>query len=92
MKIETKYNVGDKVWIVYEASNQYGKTGEVSIYSATIEAIWVDNDGVYYSTEYNENKEDEIVLYTDHEGLVKAITNLMNKINEREEKEKNDRL
>lgn len=88
MKIETKYNVGDKVWIVYEASNQFGKIGEVSIYSTTIEAILVDDDGVHYSTEYNENEESEVVLYTDHEGLVKAIIDLMNKINEREEKEK----
>lgn len=88
MKIETKYNIGDRVWIVYEANTQYGLAGEVSIYSATIEAIFVDDDGIHYSTEYNDNKEDEVVLYTDHEGLVKSIIDLMNKINEREEKEK----
>ena len=26
MKIETKYEIGQKIWIVYEANTQYGKS------------------------------------------------------------------
>ena len=44
MNIKTKYNIGDRIWIVYEAiiNNQYihdEPAGEVSIYDDTICSI-----------------------------------------------------
>lgn len=44
MNIKTKYNIGDRVWIVYEAriSNKYihdEPAGEVSVYDDTICSI-----------------------------------------------------
>ena len=87
MKIETKYNVGDKVWIVYEANTQYGLAGEVNVYDAEIERITVDSDGLYYNTQYCDKKEDEIVPYEDKEALVAKIQELMNIIHTREEED-----
>ena len=55
MKIETKYNIGDKVWIVYEANTPNGLSGEVSVYDAVIESITADSEGVYYNTQYCDN-------------------------------------
>lgn len=85
MKIETKYNIGDKVWIVYEANTQYGLTGEVNVYDAEIEGITVDSEGLYYNTQYCDNKENEIVPYEDKEAIVAKIQEVMNAIHKREE-------
>lgn len=39
MNIKTKYNIGDRVWIVYEAIINNQPAGEVSIYDDTICSI-----------------------------------------------------
>ena len=85
MKIETKYNIGDKVWIVYEANTPNGLSGEVNVYDAVIESITVDSEGLYYNTQYCDNKENEIVPYEDKEALVAKIIEVMNAIHKREE-------
>ena len=87
MKIETKYNIGDKVWIVYEARLSNGLSGEVSVYDAEVESITVDSEGLYYNTQYCDHKEDEIVPYEDKEALVTKIQELMNAIHKREEED-----
>lgn len=87
MKIETKYNIGDKVWIVYEANTQYGLSGEVSVYDAEIESITVDSEGLYYNIQYCNHKENEIIPYEDKEALVAKIQEVMNAIHKREEED-----
>lgn len=49
MNIKTKYNIGDRVWIVYEAivNNQYihnKPAGEVSVYDDTICSIEIGKE------------------------------------------------
>ena len=40
MKVETEYNIGDKVWVVYECN------GEVNVYSDIIDSIMVTEEGI----------------------------------------------
>lgn len=94
MKIETKYNIGDKVWIVYEGDFYNSFTGErqnsceVSVYTDIITEFTFYEYGLVYNFENypDELKEDEIILYDDKIALLDKIEELMNKINEREEK------
>lgn len=97
MDIKTKYNIGDRVWIVYEAriSNKYindEPTGEVSVYDDTIRSIEIGKEGTFYLLEKADCidvKEDEIILYNETDKLLAKIQKLMNEINERE-KEKDE--
>lgn len=78
MKIETEYNIGDKVWVVYE-----GK-GEVSVYSDIIDSIVGTSEGVRIWLKEScdcDLTEDDIILYEDTEALVDKIMELDNKIN-----------
>ena len=94
MKIETKYNIGDKVWIVYEGDFYNSSTGErqnsceVSIYTDKIVEVTFYENGLVYNFENypDELKEDEIILYDEKDKLLQKIEELMNKINEREGK------
>ena len=94
MKIETKYNIGDKVWIVYEGNFYISTTGkmqnscEVRIYTDTITEITFYENGLVYNFENcpEELKEDEIILYDEKDKLLQKIEELMNKIIERREK------
>lgn len=82
MKIETKYGIGQRIWIVYEHQ------GEVHIYDDFIASVgW--EDYLYYMTKEacEEVKEKEIVLYEDTEKLVNKIKECMEKIREKEGKE-----
>lgn len=81
MKIETKYDIGQRIWIVYEHK------GEVHIYDDFIVSIgW--EDYLYYITKEacEEVKEEEVVLYEDTEKLVNKIKECMEKIREKEGK------
>ena len=97
MNIKTKYNIGDRVWIVYEAiiNNQYinnKPAGEVSVYDDTICSIEIGKEGTFYLLEKSDCidvKEDEIILYDETDKLLAKIQELMNEINERE-KEKDE--
>lgn len=81
MKIETKYDVGQHIWIVYEANK------EVSIYDDCIASIVHDGNGYYYcsSINYDEYKEDEVITYEDTNKLVEKIKEILKEIEEREE-------
>lgn len=87
MDIKTKYNIGDRIWCVYEARIKYGPTGEVSVYDDTITGIVYDKEGITYETEFTEIKEEDIILYVDADKLVEKIKELMNEIHEREKEE-----
>ena len=92
MKIETKYNIGDRVWVVYEGSyydNTTGKrqnSGEVNVYDTTIAGIIFSENGlVYYLDEGDdEQREDEIIPFDDKKKLLENIEKLMEEIHKRE--------
>ncbi|MBQ2639204.1 MAG: hypothetical protein IJF92_00355 [Bacilli bacterium] len=93
MQIETKYNVGDRVWIVYEQSiytdHFQGPSGEVTVYSDTIIEISVGEDNKIRYMVNSEGAdfidEDNIILYNDTKALINRIQVLDNIIREREE-------
>ena len=79
MKIETKYNIGDKVWVVYE--NQ----GEVCVYDTEITDIFIDKDGInYYGKEGMDYLEDLLISYNEKDKLLERILSIINEIHERE--------
>ena len=95
MKIETKYNIGDHIWVIYEAriNNEYCRnmpTGEVSVYDAYIDSISKYKDSLMYfcnDGNYTELHEEDIILYEETDKLVAKIKELMKSINEREKGE-----
>ncbi len=80
MKIETKFELGEKVWVVYQ------NNGEVSIYDDKISEICVDEDGIYYILKEAciDVREEEIIAYKDKEKLANKIEELMKEIREEE--------
>lgn len=98
MNIKTKYNIGDRVWIVHEPiiNNEYVQNepaGEVSMYDDYICSIEINKEGTFYLLKYSDCidlKEDEIILYHETDKLLAKIQKLMHEINEREKEENND--
>lgn len=96
MNIKTKYNIGDRVWVVYEPilNNQHyhnEPAGEISIYDDVISLIEIHKNEMYYLLEKADCvdlKEDEIILYNETDKLLAKIQKLMNEINEREKEGK----
>lgn len=81
MKIETKYDIGQHIWALYE------NNGEVCIYDDYIGWITYEDSLIYGLKETCEEvKEEEIVLYEDTEKLVNKIKECMEKIREKEGK------
>ncbi len=76
MKIETKYNVGQHIWIVCEQN----KTA--TVYDDYIGSIVIDATGYTYGTKesYEELQEEQIILYEDINKLVERIKELLNEI------------
>lgn len=84
MKIETKYNIGDHIWVVYE------NRGEVCVYDDYIREIIIDkNNNILYFGETcpDEISEDEIIPYECSMALVGEIVKIMQQIREKEKKE-----
>lgn len=74
MQIKAKYEIAQRVWVVYE--NQ----GEVSVYDDYIDEICVNNEKkIYYILKNDciDREEDEIVLYEDTETLLKKIKEIL---------------
>lgn len=95
MQIKTKYNIGDRVWVVKEADYYNTETrkrelaGVLEVFDDYIESIQVYNEGVIYvlrQADMLELYEHEVILYDNKEGLVKKIEEVMKIINERENK------
>jgi len=93
MQIKTKYNIGDRVWIVKEADYYNTETrkrelaGVLEVFDDYIESIQVYNEGVIYvlrQADMLELFEHEVILYEDKKGLVEKIEEVMKIINERE--------
>lgn len=84
MTIKTKYEIGQKVWIVYK------NKGEVCIFDEYIEEICINNDGLYYMLKEAciDIAEEDIVLYEETDKLVEKIKQTMKDVREKESEEK----
>ena len=82
MFIQTKYEIGQRVWIVYEHQ------GEACVYDDIIAEIGVDDKRIYYILENAciDIGEEEIVLYEDTDKLVEKIKQIMEDIRKKESK------
>lgn len=78
MVIKAKYEIGDRVWIVYE------NKGEACIYDDYIEEICVNGNGIYYILKgvCIDRKEEDIILYTETDELVEKIKKILDEIKE----------
>ena len=82
MVIQTKYKIGDRVWIVYEHQ------GEVCVYDDYIDEICIGENGLYYMIKEAciDREEEDIVLYEYTDKLVEKIKQIMQEIREKESK------
>lgn len=80
MVIQTKYEIGQRVWIIYESN------GEVCVYDDTIAEIGVDDKRIYYILDNAciDREEEDIVLYENTDKLVEKIKETMDNIREKE--------
>ena len=83
MDIKNKFNIGDKVWVIYE------NHGEISLYNDTIDEICIRESGIYYILKEVciDKEEKNLVLYLDKEGLLNKIYEIMQEIRKKEGKE-----
>ena len=81
MVIETKYNIGDRVWVVDEVTNGEDVPYEIEVYSDKIECISYEDELIYIIGEASVGfNEDEIIPYTDLEKLTNRIKEIDDKI------------
>ena len=80
MVIQTKYEIGQRVWIAYE------NKGEVCVYDDYIDEICVNEYGLYYMLKESsiDAIEKNIVLYEDTDKLVEKIKQIMQEIRKKE--------
>ena len=80
MTIQTKYEIGQRVWIIYE------NNGEVCVYDDTIAEIGVDDKRIYYILDNAciDIAEEDIILYEDTDKLVDKIKETMENIRKKE--------
>ena len=81
MKIETKYNIGEKIWVIYEDK------GEIKVYDALITYITIEEDRIFYGTDIGlaEFSEEDVILYDEKEKLMNKIFEIMEEIHRKEE-------
>ncbi len=83
MEIKTKFNIGDRVWIVYE------NKGEISIYSDIIDTFMIDKEGrIWVFFKYSdaaEMEEKDLIGYDSPLKLLQKIKELDLMIIERDE-------
>lgn len=82
MTIQTKYEIGQRVWIIYEHQ------GEACVYDDYIDEICIGENGLYYMVKEAciDRAEKDIVLYEDTDKLVEKIKQIMQEIREKESK------
>lgn len=84
MDIKTKYEIGQRVWVVSE--NEPHK--EVEVFSDVIEQIVIYSDGsIYYMLKElcDDVKEEHLISYEDTERLLQEIIDIDNRLNFKEE-------
>lgn len=93
MQIKTKYNIGDRVWVVKEADYYNPQTqkrelaGVLEVFDDYIDSIQVYNEGVIYilrQADMLEFFENDVILYDNQKGLVEKINEVMGNIDKRE--------
>lgn len=84
MTIQAKYEIGQKVWIVYE------NKGEVCVYDDYIDEICINENGMYYMLKEacTDVVERNVILYEDTDKLVEKIKQIMEEIRNKESEEK----
>lgn len=82
MTIQTKYEIGQRVWIIYE------NKGEVCVYDDYIDEICIGENGLYYMLKEAciDRNENDIVLYENTDKLVEKIKQIMQEIRDKESK------
>ena len=87
MKIETKFNIGDRVWIVYDYK------GEVHVYYDEIDSITIEKNGKlliwFKDSDAMDVYEEGLIEYEDLKTLAERILELDNKVR-KEQCEKNE--
>lgn len=84
MTIKTKYEIGQRVWIIY------GNQGEACIYDDYIDEICINENGMYYMLKEacTDVVERNVILYEDTDKLVEKIKQIMEEIRNKESEEK----
>lgn len=82
MTIKIKYEIGQRVWIVYE------NRGEACVYDDYIDEIFVNDEGINYMLREAciDGKEEDIIPYEDTDKLVEKIKQIMEDIRKKESK------
>ena len=80
MTIKTKYEIGQRAWIVYE------NKGEVCVYDDYIDEICINENGMYYMLKEacTDVVERNVILYEDTDKLVEKIKQIMEEIRNKE--------
>lgn len=83
MQINTKYEIGQHVWYIYE------NKGEVCVFDDFIGWITIE-DNMYYTLKESSADviEENIILYEDTDTLLKRIVTIMEDIREKEQLDK----
>lgn len=83
MQINTKYEIGQHVWHIYE------NKGEVCVFDDFIGWITIEDD-MYYTLKEStvDVKEEDIILYEDTDTLSKKIIEIMEDIRKKEQLDK----
>lgn len=95
MEIKTKYNIGDRVWVVKEADYYNSETrrrelaGTVEVFDDYIESIQLfrAEDKVIYilkQADMLDLFDHDIILYNEKDKLLEKIEQVMNEIHKRE--------
>lgn len=88
MKINTKYEIGQQIWIVYDHN------GEVHVYDDYIVNFVInESKQLLYCSKcaYEELKEEEIILYEELDKLAAKIQSVMKEIRENESNGENNK-
>ena len=83
MEINTKYEIGQHVWHIYE------NKGEVCVFDDFIGWITIEDD-MYYTLKEStvDVKEEDIILYENTDTLLKRIIEVMKDIRNKEQLDK----
>lgn len=80
MKIETKYEIGTHIWMIFENQNQ----SELEVFDTYITGVTAEKDGWFYNADkenWFEIQEKDIILYEDKETLYKTLCIKMETLN-----------
>ena len=71
MEIKTKYDIGDKVYVVFEEINK----NKIEVCVGTVQDILIKENtiGYYVDTLFEKITEEELIPINDKEGLAKKI-------------------